>query len=323
MIFYEIKDQSDGQILVSTVSECPFGSSYKTIEKSESGWSIRILASRDEELAKSTRIAARTIKAFAEMASVARGMKKKHDSGYKAFFHNLVTTHAQLQGEIESIIPEVSLIDAENHSQQLAIAREAVRKNPGVAAEALLEILKRTGDLQAQIHGLRILTNDVAPDFAVHNIEKVLFRIIQPFLEKFHEANLDIRVHAKNAEERKVVLDYRLFNVAMHQFLSNAIKYAKPNSYIDITFDIETTELQMTMISVQIEPGELEKIFEFGESGINARAFSGDGIGMYMIKKALEIMNTEMKIFPDPAYQENIYGVPYCKNIFTIPLRAA
>lgn len=336
MIYYEVRSRSDGAILASTLSRCPGHElflnhttdniqigEHKHVYREYPDWIVRLIALKDEELLKSGRIATRTADAYAELAPIVIGMRESQEKASKVFFHNLVTTHAQLQGEAESILPERALMATNSHADQLKVAQEAVRQKPDVAADALLQITKRVVDLQSQIQGFKILTGEATVDFGSHNLRKALFSVISPFYEKFFQAHLDLKIHiTEEASAAKMVrLDYKLFNVALHHFLSNALKYAKPRSYIDISFDLESMVLETSMISVKIELEEMKEIFKLGTSGKHAAAFSGEGIGMYMVGRALEIMNSRMEIITDPSYPEEvILGVPYTKNRFLIHL---
>lgn len=336
MIYYELKNRSDGATLVSTLSKCPGHElftnhadkniqvgEYKHTYREYPNWIVRLIASKDEELFKSGKIATRTANAYAELAPIVNEMRRSQETAYKIFFHNLVTTHAQLQGETESILPERALMATDSHADQLKVAQNAVRNRPDEAADALLQITKRVVDLQSQIQGFKILTGEATVDFGWHNLRKALFSVLSPFYEKFVQANLTLKIHISEeaAAAKMVHLDYKLFNVALHHFLSNALKYAKPRSYIDISFDPESMILEASMISVKIEPEEMDEIFKLGTPGKHAVAFSGEGIGMYMVKRALEIMNSHMEIVMDPSYpKEIILGVPYTKNRFLIHL---
>jgi len=337
MIYFELRNRHDNSVLESTLAKCSglqlFESAplenaqrggFKNIVREYPQWIVRLIASDDDELLNSARAASRTADAYAEIAPVLNGIKRDNKAAFKVFFHNLVTTHAQLQGEIEAIFPERLFIEAESHAEQTKVAREAIAENQNIAAGVLLEVMKRVVDLQAQIEGFKILTGEVRPDFGRHNIRKVLLRSLAAFYEQFRDADLHVKIYINevNAATKQVRLDFKLFSVAMHHFLDNTAKYAKRGSEVHFSFDPETMILEISMDSVRIETDEVEEIFKLGRPGKHAQAFPGEGIGMYMVGRALEIMDSRMDVIPDQQSREIIMGVPYGRNRFLIPLSA-
>ena len=75
------------------------------------------------------------------------------------------------------------------------------------------------------------------------------------------------------------------------------------------------------MKSLQLLPGEEEKIFEEGYSGSQARKFSlsGSGLGMPIVRRMLEINGAAISVFAGTRI-EVVDGVEYAPNRFVIRL---
>ena len=189
----------------------------------------------------------------------------------------------------------------------------------------MLEIVKRVADFQAQIEGFKLLSNDeIRLDLGMHNLKKVLLNILYPFYAEFHNKNVIVEIQISDdvAEENKMKIDYKIFNVAMHHFFNNIVKYTKPNSMVNIRFDSLTNNLTFEMLSVRIEQEEMEKIFELGISGANVGNLGGDGVGMFMVKKSLQFLGCEINIISN--YLTTIYldDVPYTENKFLVKFQS-
>lgn len=334
MIFFEIKDKetdttiaSNLEKFVSTVfvgrenQNIKIGK-YKNAVRENALYSLRLIIVNDEALLNSSSMLTRTAETYLNFAPVIKGIKRDNEAGYKVFFHNLITTHAQLQGEVESILPEHSLIGCDTHNQQLNVAKKAIQTQVDVAADAILQISKRTVDFQSQIEGFKILTGDVKPDFGKHNIKRALLSVLYPFFDQLNEANVyvDIRISDEIANKNLIHMDYKLFNVAMHHFFNNIAKYCKPHTNVNVFYRQENNTLLFEMHSVRIDREELQQVFKLHVSGIHAKAFGGDGIGMYMVGTALELMGSRMEISPEYSTQEVLEDIPYVKNKFLVYL---
>jgi signal transduction histidine kinase len=131
---------------------------------------------------------------------------------------------------------------------------------------------------------------------------------------------VDLRIHISDddAEKNPVYLDYKMFNLAMHHFMNNAVKYAKPYSKISISFNFKDSILSIVMMSVKIDKDEIKEIFKLGVSGKNVGTRAGDGVGMFMIDKALTLLGAKMNIHPDYMKHETVHDTHFTENTFLI-----
>ena len=74
------------------------------------------------------------------------------------------------------------------------------------------------------------------------------------------------------------------------------------------------------MMSIRIEPDELEDIFELRYRGKNVRNIeAGDGVGMYMVKKSLDLLKAVMLVEPNyKVEKKDMQSNRYTLNKFTI-----
>lgn len=326
MIFFEIIKNNDtvlSNIKSHSRQEFLNSSTVRNISRSINGFKINLFGTDyDYKLLANKHIADKTAEAYLNIISVKDDLRNEYGQEYAILSHNLITSHSLLQDAVWRIIPEVSLVDAENHSSQIDIVKKLLEANQQKSAESILAIVKRVVDLQAQIEGFKILSGNVHLDFGNHNIKKVLQNIIYPFYEDFRKNNINIRwyIDYDKSEINPIKTDYKILNVALHHILNNAVKYIMPYSYLSISFDNDTKTLTFEMISLRIEPYELDKIFEFKYRGKNVKKIdAGEGIGMYMVKKALNLVGAKILINPDyDKEQADVYNNKYVLNKFLI-----
>jgi len=321
MIYFEIKKVN--KILYSNLVELSEEQGVKTITRMVGDIDITIVASGpDSRILSSNRHVHDAVAICVRLADSIDEIENRQGQNYTILSHNLITTHSRLLDSFESIVPEVSLAEANDHTEQIKIVKELLGKNETQSAKTFLDILKRVVDLQAQIEGFKILSGDRKPDMGEHNILKVAQNVIHPFYADLLSNNVSIKWHIdpKIAEIKKIKTDYKALNVILHHLLTNAVKYAKPYSCIDINFDDEKLELSFSMKSIRIERDELQKIFDLGYCGTDVpSAIAGEGVGMYMVKKASDLLNIRVSVEPDySAHIEDINGVKYSPNKFTL-----
>ena len=119
-------------------------------------------------------------------------------------------------------------------------------------------------------------------------------------------------------EKHKVILDPKMINVALHHFFQNMTKYVCHNTSMQIVLiaQDDVVELYVKMMSLKIESEELDNIFERGVSGKNVGNLAGQGIGMFVIKSALEHFCASVRIEPDHTITTTVDGKEYTLNNF-------
>jgi len=138
-------------------------------------------------------------------------------------------------------------------------------------------------------------------DFNPVNIKKVLLSIATPFLDQLRESRVRLEIDSitdQYAQENKINLNYKFFNLALYNFFDNIAKYIKEDSDLKITFNKEKENflILFEMVSIHIEDHEWDLIFEDGYSGKHAFGKSGNGIGMFYTKKALNIIGFDIHV---------------------------
>lgn len=109
----------------------------------------------------------------------------------------------------------------------------------------------------------------------------------------------------------------------MYNFFSNAIKYTKSNSEIHFNYKESDKQksLDISMVSLKMEKDEIKNLFDDGIRGQHAKNIPGKGIGLFVIRKSLELMQKDkMLILPNYEKVFNENNLIYNENHFKFVL---
>ncbi len=92
--------------------------------------------------------------------------------------------------------------------------------------------------------------------------------------------------------------DINLLDLIYNNLISNSIKYSKEPAYINIKYEINKNyhEITITDKGIGINEEDLKKICTKFFRANNAVGISGTGIGLYLVKKLVELHNGEFTI---------------------------
>jgi signal transduction histidine kinase len=259
-----------------------------------------------------------TIPSFFKINSLATiETSKKSQENFNRIVHNLRKINAQNIQQLYDLVPQSLL--TENIDNQLQIIHDHILQEPQKAAKMFLRIAKNCSSIRSEFIVYDKLHID-NPNLSLreHKIQSIILNVYHPFEQEFQKKNVKLRIETNT---KKILLDYDTVRVALFHIFGNAVKYTKQRSILDITFNDSDKELNVSfqMTSLYISINELSKLFEDTYSGVNARKIhkEGTGMGMGIIKRALELNNAELIIIPgSKIIKDN--GIDYADNDFII-----
>ena len=96
----------------------------------------------------------------------------------------------------------------------------------------------------------------------------------------------------------RVTLDERLMSEVVGNLLGNALKYSPPGS--EVHFDVHTTDETCRFLvrdqGIGIPPAEQARLFESFFRASNADQIKGSGLGLAVVKKALDVQNGTVEV---------------------------
>jgi len=303
-----------------------FNDVFKYISKSSEYGTIFVLSNKNSHI-KSNNVLLTEVNFLLEsipsFIDIYNSAKIEANQHVNRLIHNLVTLNAHNIQEVYSIIPQEVMQNKSNGRRERIIAH--VTNDPYEASLSLVRIAKNTLKMKTEIDVYNtLLTGNPALNKKTHQIHRLLMNVFYVFFPDFTDKGITVEVSESNDN---VFVDYETFQVAIYHIVENSVKYIKPETVLNV--DISKNPLTkkvivlFRMVSLRIEPHEVDKIFIEGYSGEVARRCNraGSGIGMPRAKHLLEHNNATLTVMPkfetaqtailEHVYQENIFSIEF------------
>lgn len=233
--------------------------------------------------------------------------------------HNLVTYNSHILQEMYQLIPqeEITAIDGKS---QLKKIQQILIKNPVKTSQSFLRVLKNAILEKAEFDVFdKLYKTDPILSFYEHPIHKIIFMTLNSFWLDFLELEIEVEIMSTN---KKLILDYNSFSVALGHIFDNATKYVLPKTKISIWFYENIMDdhfdINIDMISLKVDPCDKEKIFQEGVSANYAKEkeVCGSGVGLFIARKMIELNIGKIVFSPNitPKEAKKVDGYPYEKN---------
>ncbi|OGM93119.1 hypothetical protein A2372_01770 [Candidatus Wolfebacteria bacterium RIFOXYB1_FULL_54_12] len=233
------------------------------------------------------------------------------------YLHNIIKIHGNQKSIVERCI--LGAEGRENYGEFIQSVKKNIQENPDDFAEDICALSKEIRLVDYHIGGYNLL-RDTTSILAItdnHNLRNFLLGLSHLFFDLLKKKGVTFSLY-NVGENFQCSFEYETFNIAMHSFLENIVKYSKPYSKVAVYTRNETGELIFEMESIRIEKDEVNKIFDRGFSGrCVPEDLRGSGIGMYQLKKALDRSGISAQVFPDLSQNSEADGIKYAKNTFT------
>ncbi len=240
---------------------------------------------------------------------------------YYKIVHNLRKLNAEALSNQYNFIPQEKL--TENYRDLYSFVFDLIKSDMKGATLTLLKQAKINAHIKTEFdtHELLSMENPIL-DFRNHRVREVILNVYHPFERDFKDKNVFLAFSPQIGSAR---FDYRTMRLAFAHILSNSAKYVKPNTTIEVGYECTENEtvISFFMCSIVIRPEEFDRIFEDGVSGSvpQANKLNGSGLGMGLIKKAIELNNGIFSVIPGKTYTKVKNDISYADNIFVIRLR--
>ena len=97
---------------------------------------------------------------------------------------------------------------------------------------------------------------------------------------------------------REVTLDERLLSEVVGNLLSNALKYSPPGSQVhfDVVANDEQCRFAVRDQGIGIPEADIPRLFQSFFRASNADQIKGSGLGLAVVKKALDVQNGTIEV---------------------------
>lgn len=128
--------------------------------------------------------------------------------------------------------------------------------------------------------------------FETVSVNEISKKIVKKYSNFFIQKNLFLKFEGES--DWKITTDSRWFELALEQFINNAVKYTKKGG---VSIYIGTNQLKIKDSGIGILAEDLPRLFEYGFTGYNGRIQQkSTGLGLYLSRLILDKLDFEVKI---------------------------
>lgn len=167
--------------------------------------------------------------------------------------------------------------------------------------ESILHDIKEINDIVQRLMELASIESDTSGIiFNKIRPDEILYQARMDFLKIKPDGQVDTDIIALPEDENDLVENgnERLLRIAFFNLIENAYKYSNDGKVL-ITFESREHQNVITFIndSKNMQDLDLTKIFEPFHRGNANRNIKGHGIGLYLVKKIIEIHRATIRVF--------------------------
>jgi len=197
--------------------------------------------------------------------------------------HELRTPITTIIGEIE-----IALLKLRSNSEYEEVLKstlnDAIRLNKTITG--LLELAN-------------VDMNYTQPSFTPVAIDELIWELSDFWNEKLGKGLFAVNIlHLPDDQEKlQLPANKSLLTIALNNVVSNAFKFSgnKPVK-CDLYADEKSISIKITDCGIGIKPAEVDKIFESFYRGTNVNGYVGNGIGLYVTNKIINLFNGSIRI---------------------------
>lgn len=164
-------------------------------------------------------------------------------------------------------------------------------------AKAVTEASRRLADMVSNILKLNKLENQsLYPDAKTYDLGEQLCTCLLGFEEIWERKGLDIQTDIQ--EDVRVTADPELLSLVWNNLFSNAVKFTEAGGMVSLTLEVQE---EMAVVTVSDTgcgiPSEVGRhIFEKFYQGDTSHATQGNGLGLALVKRVIDIMDGEILV---------------------------
>lgn len=162
--------------------------------------------------------------------------------------------------------------------------------------KTLSQASKRLSDLITNILKLNKLENrEIQPEYETIDLTEALAQTVLQYEELIETKNLELEC---DLEEVKIVSSLGYLEIVWNNLLSNAIKFTEAGGKIGVRLKArhDGAEIKISDTGCGISPQVGARIFEKFYQGDTSHAQEGNGLGLALVKKVIDILGGEISV---------------------------
>lgn len=177
-------------------------------------------------------------------------------------------------------------------------------KEPGLSEEKRLEYARgvtdssrRLTDMMSNILKLNKLENQqIYPNIRLYNLGEQLCEALLQFESVWEQENIGLETDI--AEDVMIRADEELLSLVWNNLLSNAFKFTPPGGTVSLSLTCDDRFAAVTVrdTGCGMSPETGAHIFEKFYQGDSSRATRGNGLGLALVKRVVDIVHGEISV---------------------------
>jgi signal transduction histidine kinase len=207
--------------------------------------------------------------------------------------HELRTPITTIIGEIEITLNKLRT-NAEYEQVLKSVLTDAERLNETITS--LLELA-------------HVDMNYTQPALKPVAIDELIWELNDYWVEKVGKIlfNVNIQHLPEDHEKLQILGNKSLLTIAFNNIIGNAFKFSKNKRVqCDLYADEKSIIIKITDLGIGILPEELTNVFDSFFRGKNVKDFQGNGIGLYVTGKIIQLFNGTISINSIPGKGTNV-----------------
>lgn len=168
-------------------------------------------------------------------------------------------------------------------------------------AENMEEAAMRLSGLIGNILRLNKLENQrIAPEAETYDVCRQLCECILQFEEAWDEKEIELEIEL---EERAMIkADESLLELVWNNLLSNAVKFTEPGGRVTVkqSSDVNSVKISVSDTGCGMDRDSIKHIFDKFYQGDTSHSKEGNGLGLALVKRILELSDGEIQVFSEP-----------------------
>lgn len=257
-----------------------------------------------------------TLDAYFKASNVQKKIQADITSIEAITLHNVKKLNAGIGLKLGKHIDEKVLAKSPN---KIKTIEDIIATKKGDFAREVLSIIKSIRQIESEYALVDSLRGQelIKQDFTRHRAHTVVLMSYYMFEEELIKKNIHVKFQNFTGY---ILIDFAMARSAISQIFSNAVKYCKPQSEINVGFtdNSDKTTIQFEMVSRFFTNDEAKSFFLKPLRGANSNGTHGDGIGLFSAYRMMTINGGQIfcQSYEDTKYHSD--GIDYSNNEFSL-----